>query len=205
MFYGFVVAGAWLIWHLLFGIKVVGRENIPRDGSSFVIAPNHISGMDPVLVIISRFWGRKLVTLAKDELMHIHPFFTWFFRKVGVVSIQRGKGQNDVLDEAIRQMKEEGRGMLIFPEGTRSKTGEPGRIKSGAFVVASAAHADMIPCRIIYRHGTMRLFSRVRICFGKPIPAEKLDLGEVRSAAKLRECKQMLSDAWQQLYDENKF
>ncbi len=205
MFYGFVVAGAWLIWHLLFGIKVVGRENIPRDGSSFVIAPNHISGMDPVLVIISRFWGRKMVTLAKDELMHIHPFFTWFFRKVGVVSIQRGKGQNDVLDEAIRQMKEEGRGMLIFPEGTRSKTGEPGRIKSGAFVVASAAHADMIPCRIIYRHGTMRLFSRVRICFGKPIPAEKLDLGEVRSAAKLRECKQMLSDAWQQLYDENKF
>ncbi len=205
MFYGFVVAGAWLIWHLLFGIKVVGRENIPRDGSSFVIAPNHISGMDPVFVIISRFWGRKMVTLAKDELMHIHPFLTWFFRKVGVVSIQRGKGQNDVLDEAIRQMKEEGRGMLIFPEGTRSKTGEPGRIKSGAFVVASAAHADMIPCRIIYRHGTMRLFSRVRICFGKPIPAEKLDLGEVRSAAKLRECKQMLSDAWQQLYDENKF
>ena len=205
MFYGFVVAGAWLIWHLMFGIKVVGRENLPRDGSSFVLAPNHISGMDPVLVIISRFWGRKMVTLAKDELMHIHPFITWFFHKVGVVSIQRGKGQNDVLDEAIREMKEEGRGMLIFPEGTRSKTGEPGRIKSGAFVVASAAHADMIPCRIIYSHGTMRLFSRVRICFGKPIPAEKLDLGEVRSAAKLRECKQLLADAWQQLYEENKF
>ena len=95
--------------------------------------------------------------------------------------------------------------MLIFPEGTRSHTGEPGKVKSGAFVVASAANADMIPCRIIYSTGHMRLFCRVRVCFGPPIPAEQLYLGEHRSAARLRECKQMLLDAWQQLYDQHHF
>ena len=203
MVYVITVAGAWLIWHLMFGIKVVGRENLPKEGG-FVLAPNHISGMDPVFVIISRFWGKKMVILAKEELLEMNPFFTWFFHHAGVVGIARGKGQINVLEDAIHQVQN-GRGMLIFPEGTRSKTGEPGRIKSGAFVAASEAHVDMIPCRIIYSHGAMRLFSRVRVCFGKPIPAEKLDLGERRSAAKLRECKQLLSDAWQELYEENKF
>ncbi len=203
MFYAFVVAGAWLIWHLMFGIKVIGRENLPREGG-FVLASNHISGMDPVFVITARFFGRKMVVLAKEELMQIAPPLTWFFKKVGVVSIARGKGQTDVLENAIDEVRG-GRGMLIFPEGTRSKTGEPGKLKSGAFVAASAAGVDMIPCRIIYSHKTMRLFSRVRVCFGKPIPAEKLYLGENRSAAKLRECKQMLLDAWEELYEENKF
>ena len=63
----------------------------------------------------------------------------------------------------------------------------------------------MIPCRIIYSTGHMRLFCRVRVCFGPPIPAEQLYLGEHRSAARLRECKQMLLDAWQQLYDQHHF
>ena len=63
----------------------------------------------------------------------------------------------------------------------------------------------MIPCRIIYRHGHMRLFSRVRVCFGKPIPAEALYLGEHKSAARLRQNKQLLLDAWQELYDANRF
>lgn len=203
MFYVLIVPLAWLVWHCVFCIKVVGRENLPKNGG-FVLAANHISAIDPVFVIISRFWGKQMVILGKEEIMHVNAFFTWFLKKAGVVSIERGKGQTDVLDKITNEVKE-GRGMLIFPEGTRSKTGEPGRLKSGAFVVASAADVDMIPCRIIYKHGTMRLFSRVKVCFGKPIPKEELNLGEVRSAEKLRSCKKKVLDAWQQLYEENKF
>lgn len=204
MFYAVIVAAAWLVWHLVFGIRVVGRENLPRDGRGFVLAPNHISAIDPVFVVITRFWGRKMVILAKEELMHVNAFVTWFLHSVGVVSVERGKGQTDVLDKAIEEVQH-GRGMLIFPEGTRSVTGEPGKIKSGAFMVASKAGVDMIPCRIIYSHGRMRLFSRVRVCYGKPIPAEKLVLSEEHTIADLRCCKKLLADAWQQLYEENRF
>ena len=204
MFYAIVLRAAWLLWHLGFSIKVVGRENLPKDGRGFVLAPNHLSAIDPVFVVIARFHGQKMLVMAKEELMHVNPFFTWFFHKVGVFGVERGRGDTTAVDDAIEQVRG-GRGLLIFPEVTSAKTGEPGRLKSGAFVVASAAGVDMIPCRIIYRHGHMRLFSGVRICFGEPIPAEQLYLGEHKSAAKLRANKQLLLDAWQKLYDAHRF
>ncbi len=203
MFYCFVVGAAWLLWHLVFGIRVVGRQYLPRD-RGFVLAPNHISAIDPVFVVIARFWGRRMIILGKEEIFGVNPFFSWFFRHVGVVAIRRGAGETDVLDGVISQVQN-GQGVLIFPEGTRSKTGEPGRLKSGAFVIASAAGVDMIPCRIIYRHTFMRLFSRVRVCFGPPIPAAALDLGEKKSTAKLRQNKQLLLAAWDELYQANRF
>ena len=203
MFYCFIVTGAWLVWHLAFGIKVVGKEYLPKD-RGFVLAPNHISAIDPVFVVIARFWGRRMLILAKEELFHVNALVSWMFRHVGVVGIERGRGDMGTVDKVIEGVRG-GQGALIFPEGTRSKTGEPGRLKGGAFVIASAAHADMVPCRIIYRHGLMRVFSRVRVCFGPPIPAEQMDLGENRSAAKLRENKHLLLEAWDKLYQENKF
>ena len=100
-----------------------------------------------------------------------------------------------------------GRGLLVFPEGTRSKDGQLGTVKSGAFVVASAAGVDMVPCRILYDtpDGKMHVFCRARVCFGKPIPAAELAMGEKRDMAKLRENKQRLIAAWTALYEENRF
>ena len=204
MFYGIMVTGAWLIWHLVFRIRVVGKENLPRDGRGFVLAPNHISAIDPVFVVIARFWGKRLLIMAKEEILQVNPVFTWMFRHVGVVGIERGRGDVNVVDELIGDVQK-GQGLLIFPEGTRSKTGQVGKVKSGAFVIASAAGVPMVPCRIIYEPGRMKVFCRVRVCFGTPIPAEELYLGETKSASALRRNKALLTDAWQRLYDENKF
>ena len=88
----------------------------------------------------------------------------------------------------MREVRE-GRGALVFPEGTRTKEGNLGKLKSGAFVIAAEAGVDMIPCRIIYKGGKMRVFGRCTVVFGKPIPAEKLKLGEPRSAARLEEIR----------------
>ncbi len=62
----------------------------------------------------------------------------------------------------------------------------------------------MIPCRIIYKGGKMRVFGRCTVVFGKPIPAEKLKLGEPRSAARLRECKALLAEELEKLLEENR-
>ncbi len=203
MFYCIIVTAAWLVWHIGFRIRVIGRENLPKEGG-FVLAPNHISAIDPVFVVIARFWGKRLLIMAKEEILQVNPVFTWMFRHVGVVGIERGRGDVNVVDELIGNVQK-GQGLLIFPEGTRSKTGQVGKVKSGAFVIASAAGVPMVPCRIIYEPGRMKVFCRVRVCFGTPIPAEELYLGETKSASALRRNKALLTDAWQRLYDENKF
>ena len=203
MFYCFIVTAAWLVWHIGFRIRVIGRENLPKEGG-FVLAPNHISAIDPVFVVVARFWGKRLLIMAKEEILQVNPVFTWMFRHVGVVGIERGRGDVNVVDELIGDVQK-GQGLLIFPEGTRSKTGQVGKVKSGAFVIASAAGVPMVPCRIIYEPGRMKVFCRVRVCFGAPIPAEELYRGETKSASALRKNKARLTDAWQRLYDENKF
>ena len=117
LFYGFIVTAAWLVWHIGFRIQVIGKENIPKEGG-FVLASNHLSAVDPVFLVIARYWGKKMIILGKDELMHLNPILTWMFRAVGVRGVERGKGDTDLIDGIIRDMKEEGRGLLIFPEGS---------------------------------------------------------------------------------------
>jgi 1-acyl-sn-glycerol-3-phosphate acyltransferase len=195
----------WLVWHLAFRIRVIGRENLIRD-RGFILAPNHVSAIDPVFVVISRFWGKKMRIFAKQELFAVNPFVTWFIRMVGAVAVRGTKEERAAVDKTIEECKS-GRGLLIFPEGTRTHDGSLGQIKSGAFVVASAAQVDMIPCRLIYdtKDGRAHPFCRTRVCFGKPIPAEELAMGEKRDIKKLKAAKQRLADAWQALYEQNRF
>lgn len=204
MIYVICLTGAWVLWHLAFRIQVVGRENIPTQGS-FVIVPNHISAIDPVFVVIARFWGKRMLVLAKEELFK-NALLKWIFTQFGAVAVARGKGDTQLLDHVSEGCRE-GRGVLIFAEGTRSKNdGWPGKLKSGAFVVAAEANAPLIPCRIIYctRDREMHLFCKVKVCFGAPIPAPQLGEDGKPSSAKLRENKHLVEDAWRQLYQENK-
>lgn len=201
-FYWIIMPLAFLAWHIIFRIRVIGRENLIRD-RGFVIAPNHISALDPVFVVLARFWGRPMVIMGKEELFHISPLLNWLWRQVGVVCVHRGKGDTAVVENAVHEVRM-GRGALIFPEGTRSKDGNLGRLKSGAFVVAAEAGVDIIPCRIIYKGGKMRVFGRCTVVFGKPIPAQQLQLGEPRSAARLRECKNLLTQELERLLEENR-
>ncbi len=195
----------WVIWHVLWRIRVVGSENLIR-GRGFVIAPNHISDLDPVFVAISVFTFHRMCILAKEELFH-NWFIGWFLRNMGAVPIARGKGDTNTVGHVTEQVSA-GRGLLIFPEGTRTKDGKIGVIKSGAFVVAGQAGVDMIPCRIIYdtKDGRQHLFCRVRVCFGEPIPAADLKIQDPRhSMSQLRTLKNRLRDCWEDLYEQNKF
>ena len=206
MFYCFIVTAAWLVWHIGFRIRVIGRENLPKEGG-FVLAPNHISAIDPVFVVVARFWGKRLLIMAKEEILQVNPVFTWMFRHVGVVGIERGRGDVNVVDELIGDVQK-GQGLLIFPEGTRSKTGQVGKVKSGAFVIASAAGVPMVPCRIIYDtpDKRMHMFCRIRICFGTPIPAEEMKVEDPRrSVPKLRALRTRLKTELERLYEENHF
>lgn len=195
----------WVLIHIIWRIKVIGRENLIKD-RPFVVAANHLSDLDPVFILVILFRFKRLRVLAKQELFK-NPLVGWFLGCMGAVSIERGKGDMGTLNKITEECRG-GTGVLIFPEGTRSKTGQLGTLKSGAFVIAGQAGADMIPCRIMYDTptGHMRLFCRIRICFGTPIPAQEMQIEDPRrSVAKLRALRTQLKTTLEELYETNKF
>lgn len=208
LLYWILLLPAWVLSRLVCRFEIIGREHLTavRDGRPYVIAANHISNMDPIFVVLTVFDWRRLTILAKEELFR-NPLVGWFLRCMGAVSIERGKGDTSTLDRVTEACRR-GRGVLIFPEGTRTKTGSLGVLKSGAFVIAAAAGADMLPCRIIYgtKDGRFRFFCKVRICFGPAIPAADLQITDPKhKIAALRTMKNRLKGDLEALLEENKF
>lgn len=206
--YWIILPIIWVLVHILWRVEVVGRENLMavRDSRPFVVASNHVSALDPVFIAVTVFDWRRLQVLAKEELFR-NKLVGWFLSCMGAVSIDRGKGDTSTLDRVTEKCKN-GKGVLIFPEGTRTKTGKLGMLKSGAFVIAAAAGADMVPCRILYgtKDGRMHLFCRMRICFGPAIPVEDLQIQDPkRKIAALRVMKNRLKDDLEQLLADNRY
>ena len=191
---------AWLVWHLGFRIRVEGRENLKKvQTGGYILAPTHVSAIDPVFVVITR-WGRRMVVFAKKELFEINPVLSWFFRSCGAVCVRGTRDEVAVIQDTVEACKQ-GRTLLIFPEGTREKEGKLLPPKSGLFVIAAQAGVDVVPCRIHYDppDGTMHLFCRVRVIYGEPMPAEQFAMENRRDTKKLRANKQALLEAWERM------
>lgn len=73
LLYWILLPIVWVLAHIVFRIQVIGRENLKavRDGRAYVIAPNHIANLDPVLIAITIFDWKRLRILAKEELFKI--------------------------------------------------------------------------------------------------------------------------------------
>lgn len=192
---------AWLVFHIGFRVRTEGRENLKKvQTRGYILAPNHISAIDPVFVIITRFWGRRMIVFAKKELFEINAFLSWFFRCAGALCVRGTKDEVAVIDETVARCKN-GESLLIFPEGTREKDGTFLQPKSGLFVIAAAAAVDVVPVRIHYEtpDGKMKLFCKVRVVYGEPMPAARFAMESRRDMKKLRANKQALLDAWEKL------
>jgi 1-acyl-sn-glycerol-3-phosphate acyltransferase len=192
---------AWLVFHVGFRVRTEGRENLKKvQTRGYILAPNHISAIDPVFVIITRFWGRRMIVFAKKELFEINAFLSWFFRCAGAMCVRGTKEEAAVIDETVARCQN-GESLLIFPEGTREKDGTFLQPKSGLFVIAAAAAVDVVPVRIHYEtpDGKMKLFCKVRVVYGEPMPAARFAMESRRDMKKLRANKQALLDAWEKL------
>ena len=124
LLYYILVPLAWVAWHLVFRIQVIGRDNLKKVATpGYIIAPTHISAIDPVFVIITRFWGRRMIVFGKKELFEINPLLSWFFRCMGGVCVRGTREELAVIDDTIAACREGG-SLLIFPEGTREREGK---------------------------------------------------------------------------------
>jgi len=161
----------WLRWELF------GRENIPADGP-VVIAANHLSLLDPP--VLGAAATRKVHFMAKSELFK-PAWFGALIRKLGAFPVRRGAMDRDAIKTGLTILKEN-KVLAVFPEGTRSKTGELGRAGGGAFMMAVKCKAKIVPAYIygtdLKRHPG---WPKVRVIFGKPMEYDP-DMGTGRES-----------------------
>ena len=206
MVYAIVFVVLVVLLRVVFRFEHYGKDvldSYKTNGRPYILCPNHISAVDPLLVIITRGTGRKLTVMAKEELFK-NKFFGWFLGQLGAIPVARGTGDKDVLEKTIEDIKK-GAGVMIFPEGTRGNGNEMGRLKSGAFAVAAQTGADLIPVRIIYHtaDGNMKPFCKATVAVGQPLTIEQtqLDNGQRQQ---IRIAKAMLEESYAKLLEEYK-
>ncbi|MFC2948295.1 lysophospholipid acyltransferase family protein [Virgibacillus sediminis] len=150
----------------VFRIQVIGKENIPGQGP-VIICSNHISNFDPPVVGITS--PRDIYFMAKGELFE-KRFLGKLLLKVHAFPVKRGMKDRNALRTGLEILKE-GNTLGLFPEGTRSKTGEFGRPLAGAGFFALRSEAAIIPCAII---GPYKPGKKLKVVYGPPMNMEKL-------------------------------
>ncbi|MGO4594156.1 lysophospholipid acyltransferase family protein [Leifsonia sp. 2TAF2] len=147
------------IGSLLARFRIVDGDKLPRTGA-FVLTPNHYSEIDPVMVgMVAWKLGRLPRFLAKESLFKV-PVVGWFLRRSGQVPVSRGgSARGSAPLEAARSIVEEGRIVVIYPEGslTRDPDMWPMRGKTGAARMALENDLPVIP---MAHWGTQQVMAR---------------------------------------------
>ncbi len=171
----------WLFtqWFRLGGWKLLHRERVPKTGA-VILAPNHASLFDPPLVGCAS--PRRVTTMGKAELFNKKWFglkiFPYIIQHMATFPVKRGAPDRRAIRRALRVL-ESGEVLVIFPEGTRTRTGKLGEGEIGLAMIAHSSKAPIVP---MYLEGTqnalsplrggVRLF-KTRVVFGEPLYFEE--------------------------------
>jgi 1-acyl-sn-glycerol-3-phosphate acyltransferase len=150
----------------IYRIEVIGKENMPADGGVLLCA-NHIDNLDPPVVGITA--PRPVHFMAKEELFSV-PVLGKIVPHLNAFPVKRGMSDREALRKGLGILKD-GKVLGLFPEGTRSKTGEMGKGLAGAGFFALRSDAHVVPCAII---GPYKAFKKLKVVYGKPIDMESI-------------------------------
>jgi 1-acyl-sn-glycerol-3-phosphate acyltransferase len=165
----------WFV-RLYFRILVKGESAIPAEGP-FVVVANHASFLDPFFIGYASH-RRQVGFMAKEELFKI-PLFGGLIRRYDAFPVRRGQHDTDAV-QRFHDFLHLNKPLLIFPEGTRTLTGELQKAKKGVGLLLYNAQVPVIPA---YVGGTFeswpkgKLFPKPRktsVRFGKPLALDDL-------------------------------
>jgi len=184
-----------LCFKFYYNISFEGLENIPKEGG-YIYASNHRSYADPVFIALNV--PKKFSFMAKEELFK-NFFFGRLIKLLGAFPVQRGKGDMEVINEAIKRLNK-GSNLVIFPEGTRSKDGKVSRIKSGVALIAAKAGVNVIPVGIVF-DDKLSFRKKVTIKYGKPISAKEIEFNENARTKDLKSIKNKIGSSLKYLVE----
>lgn len=132
-----------IFFKLYLGFKVVGRENVPRNGP-FIFVSNHVSYFDPILLGTSVY--RSLNYMARENLFK-RSCFGWIMRQLHAFPVKRHGGDLGAIKKSL-EILAKGNPLVIFPEGTRSKDKRLKYGKPGVGFLVSKANVPVIPAYV---------------------------------------------------------
>ncbi len=186
-----LISATWFNW------RVIGVENVPVIGP-VILAANHVSFADPPL--IGAALPRAISYLARDTLFH-PPWLGRLIRQLNAVPVDRDGGGAAGL-KAILDRLQSGGGIILFPEGTRSRDGTLQTARSGIGLTVIKSDAPVVPVRVFGmfeawpRSRLLPRPGRVTLKFGRPLPFTALR-NEAKTCSKPR-----LKAIYKQVTDE---
>ena len=166
-FYNYMLKIFSIFSKTFFKFEVIGTENIPSEGN-LIIAANHKSNLDPIFVASAVNKKRKMTAIAKEELFK-NKILAKILNKVEIIPINRQNPGLGTIKRILKYIKND-YALVMFPEGTRSKTDDFNNAKAGLSLFATKAKAEIVPCTI---YSSYKLFKPAKIYFGKPISLEE--------------------------------
>ncbi len=167
-FYRFCAGSAWKLFRLFY------RAEIHFLGSPYlgaaIIAPNHVSFLDPP--VVSSGWPGEVHFLARESLFKV-PVLKTVIEKLNTHPVG-GKGSTLASMKLVIRLLKEGKQVIVFPEGTRSKDGQLQPAQPGVGLLAQQAQCAIIP---VYISGTYEAWGRHR-SFPRPWGKIRVVVGE---------------------------
>ena len=158
------------IYKFVFKGHLIGRENIPQNGS-FIMVSNHGSLLDPPF--LGHALGCNISFMAKAELFKI-PFLGFIIKACGAYPVKRGIADKNTIKTACRKLSNNN-SIGLFIDGTRQKNGRVNKPKQGAALLAFKNQKVLLPVAIVDSHRLIRFkfcfpfFSKIVIKVGKPV------------------------------------
>src|SRR5205085_7656894 len=169
--------------------RATGRERLANLRGPVILVANHASHIDtPVIrAALPRRLRKRTPVAAAADYFYRYRMIAWLVSLVfNTVPIERrGGGLTKPVAGHLDRLLDQGWNLLLYPEGTRSRSGAPGRVRRGAAVLAAAHRLTIVPIRVTGTAAAMppgrvwpkRLRGapvpkrhRIEVSFGEPIP-----------------------------------
>lgn len=172
--YGTLRFLCWAAFKTYFRGRAFHVERVPKTGPALLVA-NHQSFLDPIVGALSL--RRECSYLARETLFR-NRYFGGLIRRVNAFPVKRGAADVNAVKEVLRRLRD-GKLVMIFPEGTRSRDGTISRFNPNSLVIAQRARVPIVPILI---DGAYQAFPRgriiprphrIQVIYAEPLTAEE--------------------------------